>query len=48
MHEKLARLKRGEKPNPFVDPAGCRAYIDQYDGEFNDQLTQQRGAARSR
>ena len=48
MHEKLARLKRGEKPNPFVDPAGCRAYIDQYDKEFNDQLTQQRAAARSR
>ena len=46
VHEKLARLKRGEKPNPFVDPAGCKEYIDHYDEEFTTQLTQQRAAAR--
>ena len=48
MHEKLARLQRGEKPNPFVDPAGCKEYINHYDEEFTTQLTQQRAAARSR
>ncbi len=48
MHEKQARLKRGEKPNPYVDPAGCKGYIDHYDEEFTTQLTQQRAAARSR
>jgi metallo-beta-lactamase class B len=46
MHEKLARLKRGEKPNPFVDPAGCKEYIDHYEKEFTTQLTQQRAAGR--
>jgi metallo-beta-lactamase class B len=45
LHEKQARLKAGEKPNPFVDPAGCREYINHYDEEFTTQLTQQRAAA---
>ena len=47
VHEKLARLKRGEKPNPFVDPAGCKEYIDHYNEEFTTQLTQQRAARSS-
>ncbi|MSO18931.1 MAG: subclass B3 metallo-beta-lactamase [Acidobacteria bacterium] len=41
LQEKEERMKKGEKPNPFVDPAGCQWYIDEYEYEFNDQLTQQ-------
>lgn len=41
LQEKEERLKKGEKPNPFVDPAGCQWYIDEYEYEFSDQLTQQ-------
>ena len=45
LHEKQARLHRGETPNPFIDPEGCRGYIDEYEGLFNDQLRQQQAAA---
>ncbi|HWP85119.1 MAG TPA: subclass B3 metallo-beta-lactamase [Terriglobia bacterium] len=45
MQEKHERLKRGEKPNPFVDPALCKGYIDEYQGLFEDQLRQQLAAA---
>ncbi len=45
LHEKQAKLDAGEKPNPFIDPAGCTGYIDEYEGLFNDQLSQQQRAA---
>lgn len=49
LHEKQARLNRSEKPNPFIDSAGCREYIDHYEEQFTTQLTEQRRlAARSR
>lgn len=48
LYEKQARLKRGETPNPFIDPAGCRGYSDEYEGLFTDQLRQQRAAAARR
>ena len=41
LQEKEERLKKGEKPNPFVDPKGCQWYIDEYEYEFTDQLAQQ-------
>jgi metallo-beta-lactamase class B len=41
LQEKEDRLKKGEKPNPFVDPKGCQWYIDEYEYEFTDQLSQQ-------
>jgi metallo-beta-lactamase class B len=44
LDEKQKRLNQGEKPNPFVDPAGCRGYIDDNENEFLDQLAQQRAA----
>ncbi|MBI3934453.1 MAG: subclass B3 metallo-beta-lactamase [Acidobacteria bacterium] len=31
---KMRRLKNGEKPNPFIDPAGCRSYIEKAEREF--------------
>jgi metallo-beta-lactamase class B len=45
LQEKEKRLKAGEKPNPFIDPAGCKGYIDEYEAIFNDQLQQQLRAA---
>ena len=42
--EKQARLNRGEKPNPFVDPAGCRAYIEDSEKLFQTLLGEQRAA----
>ena len=45
LQEKEERLEKGVKPNPFVDPAGCKGYIDEYQGLFEDQLQQQLAAA---
>lgn len=44
LHEKRQRLNQGEKPNPFVDPAGCRGYIDEYETLFENLLAEQRAA----
>lgn len=41
LDEKLARMAKGEKPNPFVDPVGWQWYLDSYEYEFTDQLAQQ-------
>lgn len=41
LDEKLARLKKGQMPNPFVDPEGCRAYVRDYEKRFQDQLKQE-------
>ena len=46
--EKQERLNRGEKPNPFVDPAGCRAYIDESEELFQTLLAEQRAALQKR
>ncbi|MEO5895539.1 MAG: subclass B3 metallo-beta-lactamase [Vicinamibacterales bacterium] len=43
LDEKQARLNKGEKPNPFVDPKGCQAYIAEYEKRFHDQLKQETG-----
>jgi metallo-beta-lactamase class B len=42
---KQARLEKGEKPNPFVDPEGCKAIIQKSEDLFNKLLTEQRAAA---
>lgn len=43
LDQKQARLNKGETPNPFIDPEGCRAYIAEYEKRFHDQLTQELG-----
>jgi len=43
MAEKAARLGKGA--NPFIDPKGYFATIDQYEMEFNDALARQRAVA---
>ncbi|MBI2816680.1 MAG: subclass B3 metallo-beta-lactamase [Acidobacteria bacterium] len=44
--EKQARLEKGEKPNPFIDPAGCKPIIKEAEDLFNKLLAEQRTAAK--
>lgn len=44
MMEKFARLERGEKPSPFVDPAGWKKLIATAEKAFRDQLAVERAA----
>lgn len=41
MKEKYERLKKGEKPNPFIDPAGYATFIDESEKAFKAQLMQE-------
>lgn len=36
--QRLARARRGEKPNPFVDPGACGAYADRYAARLDKRL----------
>jgi metallo-beta-lactamase class B len=45
MDEKLVRLKAGEKPNPFIDPPGYRAFIDRSERAYLDQLSKEKHEA---
>jgi hypothetical protein len=45
MDEKLARLKAGEKPNPFIDPPGYRAFIDRSERAYLTQLSKEKNEA---
>lgn len=39
LDNKLAKLKEGGNTvNPFIDPAGCRHYIDYYEARYKKQL----------
>lgn len=42
MAEKFARLDRGEKTNPFVDPAGWKKLLAGAERAFRDQLAQEK------
>ena len=39
---KYERMKRGERPSPFVDPDGYRAHIDAAEKRYQDQLAAER------
>jgi metallo-beta-lactamase class B len=39
---KYERFKRGERPNPFIDPEGYRAHIDAAEKRYQDQLARER------
>lgn len=39
---KAERLRKGETPNPFIDPKGCRAFIEQREKIYQDQLAKER------
>ena len=38
LREKAGRLERGEKPNPFIDPAAYRDFIAKAEGKYLQQL----------
>jgi metallo-beta-lactamase class B len=42
LDEKSKRLVRGEKPNPFIDPAGYRSFIAESERAFQRRLDQER------
>ena len=42
---KNERLRRGDKPNPFIDPEGYKKYLDSSEAAFQKELRAQRAAA---
>lgn len=38
---KSKRLASGEKPNPFIDPAGYRSFIEESEKAFETRLDQE-------
>ena len=41
MREKYARLQKGEKPNPFIDPSGYASLVDQSERTYKAQLARE-------
>jgi metallo-beta-lactamase class B len=46
MADKFARLERGEKENPFIDPIGWKRLIAGAEKAFRDQLAAERASAK--
>jgi len=46
LKEKYDRLQAGATPNPFIDPAGCRKWIEDREAAFQKQLTEERQTRR--
>ena len=46
LEEKYARLQDGAQQNPFIDPAGCRRYIEEREANFQKQLQEERQTRR--
>jgi len=40
LKSKLAKLQAGAKPNPFIDPEGCRAFLAKAEAAFDQRLAQ--------
>ena len=38
LHDKAARLHKGHQPNPFIDPAGLRAWVDEMERQFRARI----------
>ncbi|MEP7075051.1 MAG: subclass B3 metallo-beta-lactamase [Acidobacteriota bacterium] len=43
---KIGKLNSGPSSNPFVDPQGFAAYIDEMEKKFNTELARQKGIAK--
>lgn len=43
---RLAQLRQGVQPNPFIDPTACRAYADKHEVLLDQRLERERNAAR--
>jgi metallo-beta-lactamase class B len=39
MIEKYKRMQKGDRPNPFIDPDGYRAFVDAAEAHFLEQLS---------
>ena len=46
--DKAARLKQGEKNNPFIDPKGYREFLEESEKDFLEQLEKQRQAGKTK
>ena len=44
LHDKAARLRAGEMPNPFIDRDGLRAWVDDMERQFNERIEKERAA----
>jgi len=44
MAENYERMKRGEQPNPFIDPKGYAEHVARAEKRFLEQLARERGA----
>jgi len=44
--EKLEKLRAGATPNPFIDPAGYRNYLDRSRTSFEAELAKQKGGGK--
>ncbi|RZJ39740.1 MAG: subclass B3 metallo-beta-lactamase, partial [Brevundimonas sp.] len=42
---RLARLRQGVQPNPFIDPTACRAYADKHEALLDRRLERERNGA---
>lgn len=45
MLAKYERFKKGEQPNPFIDPQGYTAHIDHFEKLYLDQVAREKAAA---
>jgi metallo-beta-lactamase class B len=46
LEDKAARLERGEKPNPFIDPAGYSHFLEDQETKFLHQLEEEKKAGK--
>lgn len=46
MLAKYERMKKGEQPNPFIDPPGYIAHIDRAEKAYKDQLAREQAAGK--
>jgi metallo-beta-lactamase class B len=43
---KAERLRKGAKENPFIDPQGYKDYVTKYEKKYQEQIRQERAAAK--
>jgi len=46
LEQKYARMQAGAAQNPFIDPAGCRKYVEDAEARFMKQYEEERQASR--
>lgn len=44
LRDKAERLRQGENPNPFIDPAGFRTWVDDMERQFRDRIAKEQSA----